>query len=97
MFQKAGMPAMSANTLTSPGPISAAPASPQTGTPIMATSAQVASASMHGAGPTVINNYYGEGGGNKPTGVNPNGVTAGIGMEQTGTAFLQDLSLRALG
>jgi hypothetical protein len=61
----------------------------------MATSAQVASSAMHGGGsPTVINNYY-NGGGQQSGGVNPNGISAGIGMEQTGTGFLQDLTLRA--
>jgi len=100
MFQNSGMSAMSANTMTSatpsPGPVAASPASPQTGTPIMATSAQVASSSMHGGGsPTVINNYY-SGGGQQSGGVNPNGVSAGIGMDQTGTAIFQELKIRTL-
>ena len=81
---------------SAPGPVAAAPASPQTGTPIMATSAQVASASMHGGAPTVINNYYGGGGNNQPAGVNPNGVSAGIGMDSTGTSVFQDLKIRSL-
>ena len=79
----------------SPGPIAAAPASPNTGTPIMATSAQVASASSApAAAPTVINNYYG--GGQQQTGVNPNGVSAGIDMNATGLAAFQDLKIRTI-
>ena len=97
MFQNAGMPALSANTLTSatPGPVPASPASPNTGTPIMATSAQVASASAApAAAPTVINNYYG--GGQQQNGVNPNGVSAAPGMSSTGTEVFQELKIRAL-
>ena len=79
----------------SPGPIAAAPASPNTGTPIMATSAQVASASSAPvAAPTVINNYYG--GGQQQNGVNPNGVSAGIDMNATGLAAFQDLKIRTI-
>ena len=104
MFQNAGLSALSANVLSSasatpgptPGPISAAPAAPNTGTPIMATSAQVASASTApAAAPTVINNYYG--GGQQQNGVNPNGVSAAPGMSSTGTEVFQDLKIRALG
>ena len=74
MLSSAGMPALAASS-----------ASPQTGTPIMATSAQVASASRGGGGsPTVINNYYGAGGGKQSGGVNPNGVSAGIDMNAAG-------------
>lgn len=100
MFQSAGMPALSASTLagaTPPGPVPATPAAANTGTPLMATSSQVASASMHGGSTgTIINNYYG-GNGNQPMGVNPNGVTAGIGMDGTGTSVFQDLRIRSLG
>ena len=99
MFQNAGMPALSANALTNatPGPVPASPVSPNTGTPIMATSAQVASAShTPTTAPTIINNYYGDGG-SQPMGVNPNGVTAGIGMDGTGTSVFQDLRIRSLG
>jgi hypothetical protein len=71
-------------------------ANANTGTPMMATSQQVAMASMSGgAAPTVINNYYTSAGGSGG-GVNPNGVSPGIGMEQTGTAVFQDLRIRAL-
>lgn len=72
-------------------------ANPNTGTPIMATSAQVAmaSAAPSGAAPTIINNYYT--GGGQSGGVNPNGVTAGISMGDTGTAVFQDLRIRSLG
>ena len=100
MFQSAGMPALSANTLTGaiPGPVPASPApgTANSGTPIMATSAQVASASaIPTATPTIINNYYG-GGGNQPTGVNPNGVSAGIDMDAAGLSAFQDLKIRSL-
>ena len=69
---------------------------PTTGTPLMATSAQVASASTASAAaaPTIINNYYS--GGQQQNGVNPNGVTPGIGMDQSGTAIFQDLRIRSL-
>ena len=93
------MSALGANTIAgaTPSPISAAPASPQTGTPIMATSAQVASASRGGGGsPTVINNYYGAGGGKQSGGVNPNGVSAGIDMNAAGLGAFQDLKIRSL-
>jgi hypothetical protein len=99
MFQNAGMSALGANSISgaTPSPISAAPASPQTGTPIMATSAQVASASRGGGGsPTVINNYYGAGGGKQSSGVNPNGVSAGIDMNAAGLGAFQELKLRSL-
>ena len=98
MFQNAGMSALSANTLTSatPGPVPASPVSPNTGTPIMATSAQVASASAApAAAPTVINNYYG--GGNNGGQMTPNAVAAGISMDSSGTAAFQELKLRSLG
>ena len=84
-----------AATPSSPGPIAAAPAAPNTGTPIMATSAQVASASTApAAAPTIINNYYG--GGQQQNGVTPNGVSPGIGMQDSGTAVFQDLRIRSL-
>ena len=68
---------------------------PTTGTPLMATSAQVASAATApAAAPTIINNYYT--GGQQQNGVNPNGVTAGIGMQDSGTAVFQDLRIRSL-
>ena len=86
MLASAGMPALAASS-----------ASPQTGTPIMATSAQVASASRGGGGsPTVINNYYGAGGGKQSSGVNPNGVSAGIDMNAAGLGAFQELKLRSL-
>lgn len=68
---------------------------PNTGTPIMATSAQVARAGSTASSPTIINNYYttanSSGGG-----VNSNGVAAGIGMNDTGTAAFTELRLRTL-
>ena len=69
---------------------------PNTGTPLMATSAQVASAYQvpSTSTPTVVNNYYS--GGQQQNGVNPNGVTPGIGMDQSGTAIFQDLRIRSL-
>ena len=80
---------------SAPGPIAAVPASPNTGTPIMATSAQVASASTApAAAPTIINNYYG--GGGEQGGIVPNGVSPGIGMQDSGTAVFQDLRIRSL-
>lgn len=85
MLASAGMPALAASS-----------ASPQTGTSIMATSAQVASASGVGAAPTVINNYYGSGGGKQSSGVNPNGVSAGIDMNAAGLGAFQELKLRSL-
>ena len=70
-------------------------ANPNTGTPMMATSQQVAMASMGGGtSPTIVNNYYTSSGGNG--GVNPNGVSPGIGMRETGTDPFQELRLRAL-
>ena len=70
-------------------------ANPNTGTPMMATSQQVAMASMGGGtSPTIVNNYYTSSGGNG--GVNPNGVSPGIGMIETGTDPFQELRLRAL-
>ncbi len=94
------MPALSANALTNatPGPVPATPApgSSNTGTGIMATSAQVAMAgSAPAAAPTVINNYYGSGGDQGGTPV-PNGVSPGIGMDRTGTEMFQDLRIRSL-
>jgi hypothetical protein len=65
---------------------------------MMAASQQVAMNTMglttQGASPTIINNYYS--GGNQQGAVNGNGVSPGIGMEQTGTAIFQDLRIRAL-
>ena len=100
IFQNSGMSAMSASTITgsTPGPVPASPApgTANSGTPIMATSAQVASASaIPSAAPTIVNNYYG-GGGNQPTGVNPNGVSAGIDMDAAGLSAFQDLKIRSL-
>ena len=63
-----------------------------TGTPIMATSAQVASGSSTAA-PTVINNYY-TGGGGQQASVNPNGVGAGISMQDAGLGAFTDLKIR---
>jgi len=64
---------------------------------MMAASQQVAMGTMglttQGGGSTIINNYYG---GGQQGGVNGNGVSPGIGMEQTGTAIFQDLRIRAL-
>ena len=76
--------------------IAASSASPQTGTPIMVTSAQVASASTASAGaaPTIINNYYG--GGQQQGGVNGNGVVAGIDMNAAGLSAFQDLKIRTI-
>ena len=68
---------------------------PNTGTPLMATSAQVASASTS-ASPTVINNYYTGGNGSGQQQVNPNGVSAAPGMSATGTEVFQELKIRAL-
>jgi hypothetical protein len=97
MFKKVGMPAFAASALSSPpGPVAASPASPQTGTSIMATSAQVASASNVGAAPSIVNNYYGSGGGKQSSGVNPNGVSAGIDMNAAGLGAFQELKLRSL-
>ena len=90
--------AVAAAPPTVPGPVPAAPAAVNNGTPLMATSQQVAMVTMGlttgGAAPTIINNYYG--GGGQSGGVNPNGVAPGIGMEQTGTSVFQDLRIRAL-
>lgn len=97
MLTAAGMPALAEGVTQppSPGPVPASPASPNTGTPIMATSAQVASSSAAPAGaPTVINNYYG--GGQQQTGVNPNGVSAGIDMNAAGLSAFQDLRIRTI-
>ena len=98
MLTAAGMPALAAGASqppSAPGPIAAAPSSPNTGTPIMATSAQVASASAApAAAPTIINNYYG--GGGEQGGAVPNGVSPGIGMNDSGTAVFQDLRIRSL-
>ena len=80
---------------SAPGPVAASPASANTGTPIMATSAQVARASASGGSPTVINNYYTTAGGSGGQ-VTPNGVSAGIGMDQTGLSAFQELKLRSL-
>ena len=77
--------------------IPASSATPNTGTPLMATSAQVAMATSApaGAAPTIINNYYGSGGNQDGTPV-PNGVSPGIGMDRTGTEMFQDLRIRSL-
>jgi len=88
-----------ASSRVSPGALQASAANPNTGTPMMAASQQVAMNTMglttQGGGATIINNYYG-GGGNQQGGINGNGVSPGIGMEQTGTAVFQDLRIRAL-
>ena len=68
---------------------------PNTGTPIMATSAQVARAGASTPTPTIINNYYTTAD-SSGRGVNPNGVSAGIGMNDTGTAAFTELRLRTL-
>ena len=62
----------------------------------MATSAQVASAYQvpSTSTPTIVNNYYG--GGQQQTGVNPNGVSAGIDMNATGLSAFQDLKIRTI-
>lgn len=93
MFQKAGMPQLAAKTLSAPGPVPAKSASPQTGTPIMATSAQVASASNSSAAPTVINNYYGPGGGQQNGTPTPNSVSPGIGRAGTGLDMFNPLAI----
>jgi predicted chitinase len=94
MFQKAGMPQLAAKTLSAPGPLPAKSASPQTGTPIMATSAQVASASGVGAAPTIINNYYSSGGGQQNGTPTPNSVATGINMNDAGLSAFNELKLR---
>jgi len=98
IFQRPATPTSSGSTPSSkPSPLfNMSAANPNTGNPIMASSQQVAMASTSGqqGSPTVINNYYG--GGGQQGGVNPNGVSPGIGMEQTGTAIFQDLRIRAL-
>ncbi len=82
---------------SSPGSLQASAANANDGTPMMAASQQVAMGTMglttQGGGSTIINNYYG---GGQQGGVNGNGVSPGIGMEQTGTAIFQDLRIRAL-
>jgi len=86
MLTAAKMPALAASS-----------ASPQTGTPLMASSQQVAMATFPttGGAPTIVNNYYGGGGNQDGTPV-PNGVSAGIGMDRTGTEMFQDLRIRSL-
>lgn len=83
---------------STPGPVPASPAAPNTGTAMMATSQQVAMGTMGlttgGGSPTIINNYYG--GGGQQGGVNSNAVFPGIGMEQTGTTVFQELKMRSL-
>ena len=90
----AAAPAAPASTQTAAIPASSA--TPNSGTPLMATSAQVAMAgSAPAAAPTIINNYYGSGGNQDGTPV-PNGVSPGIGMDRTGTEMFQDLRIRSL-
>ena len=72
-----------------------AAASPNTGTQMMATSAQVANAAAPAQNIVVNNNYYGTGGGGQ-TQVTPNNLTAGIGMNSSGLAAFQELRLRSL-
>jgi hypothetical protein len=95
--QRQGSGGLRSATGSTPGSLQAA--APGTGTPLMAASQQVAMNTMglttQGGGATIINNYYG-GGGNQQGAVNGNGVSPGIGMEQTGTAIFQDLRIRAL-
>ena len=94
IFRSAGLTGMA--DMISPPAVSAQPASPATATPLMATSAQIAmQPSLGSAAPTVINNYYGAGG-TQQQGVNPNGVSAGISMDGTGTSIFQDLKIRTL-
>ena len=91
-----GMPAAPASTPSIASAASPAPGSSNNGTQVMATSAQVAMASnAPSAAPTIINNYYGSGGDQGGTPV-PNGVSPGIGMDQTGTSVFQELKLRSL-
>ena len=79
-----------------PPQLAASPSSTNTGTPLMASSQQVAMAgTTAAAAPTIINNYYGGSGGQDGTPV-PNGVSAGIGMDRTGTEMFQDLRIRSL-
>jgi len=86
MLASAKMPALAASS-----------ASPQTGTQMMATSAQVASANRGGGGsPTVINNYYGPGGGQQNGTPTPNSVSAGIDMNAAGLGAFQEAKLRIL-
>jgi hypothetical protein len=95
MFKKVGMPTFAASALSSPpGPVAASPASPQTGTSIMATSAQVASASNVGAAPIINNNYYSSGGGQQNGTPTPNSVATGINMNDAGLAAFNELKLR---
>jgi hypothetical protein len=91
-------PSPRASSASSPGSLQASAASPNTGTPMMAASQEVAMGTMGlttgGGSPTIINNYYG--GGSQQGGVNPNGVSPGIGMDGTGTSMFQELKIRAL-
>jgi len=86
----------SPGSIQTPGPVAAAPAKVNNGTPLAAASQQVAMATAvpNSSSPTVINNYYSTGAGGGTT--VPNGVSAGIGMSDTGTAIFQDLRIRAL-
>ena len=90
---------LQASAATPPGPVPASPAAANNGTPLMASSQQVAMGTMGlttgGGTPTIINNYYG--GGGQSGGVNGNGVSPGIGMTDTGTSVFQDLRIRSLG
>jgi hypothetical protein len=72
-------------------------ASANTGTQMMATSAQVASANRGGGGsPTIVNNYYGPGGGQQSGTGSPSSVTTGIDMNAAGLGAFQDLQIRTL-
>jgi hypothetical protein len=72
-------------------------ASANTGTEMMATSAQVASSNRGGGGsPTIVNNYYGPGGGQQSGTGSPSSVTTGIDMNAAGLGAFQDLQIRTL-
>ena len=78
-------------------PVAAAPAAANTGTPMMQTSAQVATAQVASAQPIIVNNNYYSTGGGGQTQVTPNNLTPGIGMNSSGLSAFQELRLRALG
>ena len=92
MFKKAGMPKVAASVSPTPGPVSATPSSPNTGNPLMATSAQVASNSS-GATTVVNNNYYSPAGGQQNGTPTPNSVSPGIGRAGTGLDMFNPLAI----
>ena len=92
MFKKAGMPKMAASVSPTPGPVSATPSSPNTGNPLMVTSAKVASNSS-GATTVVNNNYYGSAGGQQNGAPTPNNVAFGIGTSGTGLDMFNPLAI----